>query len=147
VLGCKPEHYGVRVPNFAIVQNSVNLFNGDEDTDAIIETVRQLEAQRGQKVRLIVGDTLARMSAGANENSGQDMGLVIERFDRIRTECQAHFMLIHHCGKNAAYGMRGWSGIRAAIDTEIELTDNPGGRSAEIIPPIIAELSPLTNSR
>jgi putative DNA primase/helicase len=126
------KHYGVRVPNFAIVQNPVNLFNGDEDTDAIIETVRQLEAQRGQKVRLIVGDTLARMSAGANENSGQDMGLVIERFDRIRTECQAHFMLIHHCGKNAAYGMRGWSGIRAAIDTEIEVTDNPSSRCAEI---------------
>ncbi|MDN7558129.1 AAA family ATPase [Burkholderia orbicola] len=126
------KYHGVLVPNFGIVQSTVNLFEGDDDANAIIETVRQLETQRGQKVRLIVGDTLARISAGANENAGQDMGRVIERFDRIRTECQAHFTLVHHCGKNAAYGMRGWSGIRAAIDSEIELTDAVTGRCAEI---------------
>jgi hypothetical protein len=108
------------------------LFDGDADTDAVIEVVRQLERQRGQKVRLIVGDTLARLSAGANENAGQDMGLVVRRFDRIRSACNAHFLVIHHSGKNAANGARGWSGIRAAVDTEIEVTDSPQGRCAEI---------------
>lgn len=126
------KHHGVRVPNFAIVQNAVNLFESDADTNAIIAAVRILEEQREQKVRLIVGDTLARMSAGANENSGEDMGRVIQRFDRIRLECNAHFMLIHHSGKAAAAGARGWSGIRAAIDTEIEVTDSATGRCAEI---------------
>ena len=29
-------------------------------------------------------------------------------------------------------GARGWSGIRAAVDTEIEVTDSPTGRCAEI---------------
>jgi hypothetical protein len=125
-------HHGLRVPNFAIVRNPINLFDGEADSQAIIDTVRQLEAQRQQKVRLIVGDTLARLSAGANENAGQDMGLVIQNFDRIRTECDAHFMLIHHSGKAVAAGARGWSGIRAAIDTEIEVTDSPSGRCAEI---------------
>ncbi|RQZ40045.1 DNA primase [Burkholderia sp. Bp9099] len=125
-------HHQTVVPNFAIVQNAVNLFDGDGDTEAIIATVRQLEASRGRKVRLIVGDTLARMSAGANENAGQDMGRVIERFDRIRTECKAHFLLIHHSGKAVAAGARGWSGIRAAVDTEIEITDGPAGRCAEV---------------
>ncbi|MGF6665002.1 KaiC/GvpD/RAD55 family RecA-like ATPase [Paraburkholderia atlantica] len=125
-------HHQAVVPNFAIVENAVNLFDGDGDTEAIIATVRQLEASRRTKVRLIVGDTLARMSAGANENAGQDMGRVIERFDRIRTECKAHFLLIHHSGKAVAAGARGWSGIRAAVDTEIEITDGPTGRCAEI---------------
>ncbi|MCA8275244.1 helicase RepA family protein [Burkholderia sp. AU30280] len=125
-------HHGVRVPNFAIVQNPVNLFENDADASAIIATVQRLEAQRGRKVRLIVGDTLARLSAGANENAGQDMSRVIERFDRIRTECSAHFLLIHHSGKNAAAGSRGWSGVRAAVDAEIEITDSPTGRCAEI---------------
>ncbi|OWQ83103.1 hypothetical protein CDN99_27240 [Roseateles aquatilis] len=125
-------HHGVRVPNFAIVQNAVNLFKDDADTKAIIKAVRMIEEQRKQKVRLIVGDTLARLSAGANENAGQDMGLVIERFDRIRSECNAHFMLIHHSGKNVAAGARGWSGVRAAVDTEIEVTDQASGRCAEI---------------
>jgi putative DNA primase/helicase len=126
------KHHNVRVINFAIVQSPVDLFDGEADTDAIIQTVRLLEKQCGQKARLIVGDTLARLSAGANENAGQDMGLVVRHFDRIRNECNAHFMLIHHSGKNAAAGARGWSGVRAAVDTEIEVTDSSAGRCAEI---------------
>jgi putative DNA primase/helicase len=126
------KHHGVRVPNFAIVQSPIDLFDGDADTSKVIKLVRMLEAKSGQPVRLIVGDTLARLSAGANENAGQDMGLVVRRFDRIRTECKAHFLLIHHSGKAAAAGARGWSGIRAAVDTEIEVTDSPAGRCCEI---------------
>jgi len=126
------KHHGVKVPNFAIVQSPIDLFDGEADTDKVIKLVRMLEAKRGQTVRLIIGDTLARLSAGANENSGQDMGLVVRHFDRIRAECKAHFLLIHHSGKNAAAGSRGWSGIRAAVDTEIEVTDTPTGRCLEI---------------
>lgn len=126
------KHHGCKVPNFAIVQSPIDLFADDTDTNRVITLVKQLERQRGQKVRLIVGDTLARLSAGANENAGQDMGLVVRRFDRIRTECKAHFLLIHHSGKAAAAGARGWSGIRAAVDTEIEISDSPSGRCVEI---------------
>jgi hypothetical protein len=125
-------HHGVKVPNFAIVQSPIDLFDGDADTDEVIALVCQLEAQRGQRARLIVGDTLARLSAGANENAGQDMGLVVRRFDRIRSACKAHFLLVHHSGKAAAAGARGWSGIRAAVDTEIEVSDSPTGRCAEV---------------
>ncbi len=125
-------HHGVTVPNFAIVQSPIDLFDGDADTNEIIKLVRSIEARFGQRVRLIIGDTLARLSAGANENAGQDMGLVVRRFDRIRAECKAHFLLIHHCGKAATAGARGWSGVRAAVDTEIEVTETPSGRCAEI---------------
>lgn len=122
-------HHGVKVPNFAIVQSPIDLFDGEADTEAVITVVRQLERQRGQKVRLIVGDTLARLSAGANENAGQDMGLVVRRFDRIRSACAAHFLLIHHSGKAAANGARGWSGIRAAVDNHGPIC--PGARALE----------------
>lgn len=125
-------HHGVTVPNFAIIQSPISLFDGDADTNKLIQLVKKVEQQKGQKARLIIGDTLARLSAGANENAGQDMGLVVQRFDRIRTECKAHFLLIHHSGKNAAAGARGWSGVRAAVDTEIEVTDSPSGRCCEI---------------
>lgn len=125
-------HHGVRVPNFAIVRSPIDLFDSDADTDLLILTIRQIETERGQRVRLIIGDTLARLSAGANENSGQDMGLIVRRIDRIRAETGAHFALIHHSGKIAANGARGWSGLRAAIDTEVEVTDSPTGRCAEI---------------
>ena len=126
------KHHGVRIHNFAIVQSPIDLFDGDADTDKVIQVARQLEQERGQKARLIIGDTLARLSASANKNAEQDMGLVVRRFDRIRAECKAHFALTHHSGKSAAAGARGWSGVRAAVDTEIELSDTPAGKCIEI---------------
>ncbi|AIO23628.1 helicase RepA family protein [Burkholderia cepacia] len=127
------KHHGVRVPNFFIAQKAINLFADNVDMETIIEEVRAQEAEHGQPVRLIVGDTLARLSAGANENMGQDMGRVIARIDRIRSACsKAHFMLIHHVGRNAAAGARGWTGMRAAVDTEIEVTEQAAGRCAKV---------------
>ena len=124
--------HNCRVPGFCVVETPIDLFAGDFDTEKVIFTIKQLERQTGQKVRLIVGDTLARLTAGGDENRGADMGLVVRRFDHIRTETNSHFMLIHHSGKNAANGARGWSGLRAAIDTELEVTDSPSGRCLEI---------------
>lgn len=126
------KHHGVKVPNFAIVQSPIDLFAGEADTDKVIKLVQMLEAKCGQAVRLIIGDTLARLSAGANENLGADMGVVVRHIDRIRVECKAHFLLIHHRGKNTDAGARGWSGLKAAVDTEIEVTDTGDGRCLEI---------------
>lgn len=124
--------HGLIVPNFAIVKSPIDLFDGDADSDLLIQEIRRIELERGLKVKLIIGDTLARLSAGANENSGQDMGLIVRRIDRIRTETGAHFAMIHHAGKIAANGARGWSGLRAAVDTEVEITDSPTGRCLEV---------------
>ena len=127
-------HHGCRVPGFVIVKSPINLFDGAADTAAVIATVRELERKHGAKVSLIIGDTLARISAGANENSGEDMGVVLRNADAIREATGATFLWIHHCGKDQARGMRGWSGVRAAVDTEIEITEDKatGLRSAEI---------------
>jgi KaiC/GvpD/RAD55 family RecA-like ATPase len=127
-------HYGAKVPNFVIVKSPIDLFNSADDTGRIIALVRQLEQRVGVKCQIVVGDTLSRLSAGANENSGEDMSIVVHHVDRIRHECSVHFLLIHHTGKDAARGMRGWSGMRAATDTEIEVTtdDQTGTHAAEI---------------
>lgn len=126
-------HHGCRVPNFAIVQAPVNLHSNDSDTEMLINAVKQMERMAGCKAALVIGDTLARMTAGANENSGEDMGLVVGRFDRIRAETGAHFLLIHHSGKDAAKGARGHSSLRAAVDTEIEVQETATGRCAEVM--------------
>lgn len=127
-------HHHCKVPNFVIVKSPINLFDGHADTTAVITLIRELEALYGIKCELVIGDTLARLSAGANENSGEDMGQVVQHIDRIRHEAAVHFLLIHHSGKDAAKGMRGWSGLRAATDTEIEVTNNEtaGTHAAEI---------------
>lgn len=126
--------HGVRVPGFVIVQSPINLFDGDGDVTAVIALIGEIEGLLGEKVELLIGDTLARISAGANENSGEDMGVVLKHADAIRSATGATFLWIHHCGKDQAKGMRGWSGMRAAIDTEIEVAadDATGRRSAEI---------------
>ena len=127
-------YHGCRVPGFVIVRSPISLFDGQADTTAIIGLVDQLESEHGAKVVLIIGDTLARLVAGANENSGEDMGIVVRNIDTIRNATGAAFVLIHHSGKDATRGARGWSGLRAATDTEIEVTSDEatGLRTAEI---------------
>lgn len=127
-------HHGCRVPDFFVVKSPLNLFDTEADATAVIKLVKQLESDHGAKCELVVGDTLARLSAGANENAGDDMTVVLRHVDRIRQEIRCHFMLVHHSGKDSARGMRGWSGLRAAVDTEIEITSDEatGARAAEI---------------
>jgi hypothetical protein len=122
------------VPNLCIVESPINLHTAGGDAQLVVDLVRQLEAERGQKCILIIGDTLSRLASGANENSGEDMNVVLDRLAYMRTQCDAHMLLIHHTGKDAAKGMRGWSGVRAIVDTEIEVTEDPatGLRAAEI---------------
>lgn len=124
--------YKCGLENLAMVPVPMNFYEGDQDANDVIELVRQVEEIKGQPVRLIIGDTLARMSAGANENSGEDMGPVMARFDQVATATGSAMMIIHHNGKDTARGARGWSGIRAHIDTEIEVVEKDGIRSASV---------------
>jgi len=124
--------HGCNLENLAMVPVPMNFYLGDQDAHDVIELVRAVEQIKGRPVRLIIGDTLARMSAGANENSGEDMGPVMARFDQVATATGAALMIIHHNGKDAAKGARGWSGIRAHIDTEIEVTEKDGTRSVTV---------------
>jgi hypothetical protein len=126
------KHYSDNLENLVIVQAPVNFYQGDGDANDVIELVRKIEEIKGQSVRLIIPDTLARISAGANENSGEDMGPVMSRFDVVAAATRACIMIIHHNGKDAAKGSRGWSGIRAHIDTEIEVTEKDGVRSVTV---------------
>lgn len=124
--------HGCNLENLAMVPVPMNFYSGAQDAHDVIEMVRAIEQIKGQPVRLIIGDTLARMSAGANENSGEDMGPVMARFDQVATATGAAMMIIHHNGKDAARGARGWSGIRAHIDTEIEVSEKDGTRSVSV---------------
>ena len=79
-------------------------------------------------VKLIVIDTLARAFAGGNENASEDMGALVRNMDQIREATGANVLFIHHSGKDQAKGARGHSSLRAAIDTEIEVTAPKDGQ-------------------
>lgn len=126
------KHFGCSLENLAMVPVPLNFYANQGDANDVIELVKTIEEIKSQPVRLIIGDTLARMSAGANENSGEDMGPVMARFDAVANATGAAMLIIHHNGKDQAKGARGWSGIRAHIDTEIEVMEKDGVRSATI---------------
>jgi hypothetical protein len=71
---------------------------------------------------LIVIDTLAQSMAGGNENASEDMGKVIANCGKLHKITGALVLLVHHSGKDASRGARGWSGLRGAADAELEVS-------------------------
>lgn len=119
------QHHNIQASfDFGIIPTNINIFDPDADSDLLIEAIRSAAAKFEKPVRLIVIDTLARAMAGGNENTAEDMGLLIANADRIREETSAHIMFIHHSGKDASKGARGSSALRAATDTELEVHRN-----------------------
>ena len=105
--------------NFTLLPTALDL-HGETDAAALIEAMAAIQ----QNPVLIVIDTLARAMGSGDENTAKDMGLFVQSVDAIRAATGAHVMVIHHSGKDAAKGARGSGSLRAAVDTEIELTRN-----------------------
>jgi hypothetical protein len=118
------KHYnldGEEIP-FAIIPVSINLLNPEADTERLIDAIRRAMEEMKAPVRLVVLDTLSRALAGGNENAPDDMGALVTNIDRIRQATGVHINAVHHSGKDTAKGARGHSLLRAATDTEIEIT-------------------------
>lgn len=94
------------------------------------ELIRALQALG--PVGIVVVDTLAQTTPGANENAGEDMGRALAHCKRIHAATGALVLLVHHSGKDQAKGARGWSGLKAACDAEVEVTRTPTGRKLSL---------------
>ncbi len=86
------------------------------DGDAVIE---RLNAHG--PISLVVTDTLAQVTPGCDENASVGMGAAINNAQRIIREVNTALLLVHHAGKDENRGARGWSGLRAAVDAELEV--------------------------
>lgn len=109
-------------PALAIVPVAVNLLDPRADLSRLVAACEAVASRYGIQVALIVIDTLARAFGGGNENASEDMGAVITHADKLREQTGAHVMFVHHSGKDSAKGSRGHSSLKAATDTEIEVT-------------------------
>jgi hypothetical protein len=98
-----------------VCSDSPNFLN-DNDHKLIARALAEV------KPSVIVVDTLARTMPGGAENSSEDMGKVIARCQWLHAKTGALVLLVHHSGKDAARGARGWSGLRAAADAELVVT-------------------------
>lgn len=116
---------------FAIVPCAVDFLSA-EAVAGLIATIQAAESESGEKVGLVIVDTLARAMPGGDENTSQDMGGAVASADRIRAETGAALGFVHHAGKDPTRGARGSSSLRAATDTEILIEGVSGPRTATV---------------
>jgi hypothetical protein len=90
------------------------------NVEGILHEIDCIKVEAGWTPGVIVLDTLARTAGGLDENSSQ-MTAYIEAADALIRRGML-VAVLHHPGKDGTRGMRGWSGLRGAVDVEIELT-------------------------
>jgi hypothetical protein len=105
-----------------VVGDMINFLRPGE-ADRVIAYLREQSAAHGP-FRMCVWDTFARLIPGGEENSSADMSAAIGALDQVRIATEATQVGIHHAGKDLARGSRGWSGLPAAVDTEILIADD-----------------------
>jgi hypothetical protein len=111
------DHAGLRM-QVTFLPMAVQLLN-PADVEALIMLAADLEPV------LIVIDTQARVTAGADENSAKDMGELVAAVDRIRIATRACILPVHHEARNGE-NMRGSTALEGAATTQIRVTkDGP----------------------
>lgn len=107
---------------FRVVPQAIDFPNSVDD---LLAEIDQVEKEAGWTADVVVLDTVARTTGGLDENSSQ-MSKYVEAADRL-IERNKLVVALGHPGKDTTRGFRGWSGMRGAVDVEIELTVGADG--------------------
>lgn len=118
--------------NVALMNGVPNLFSDAKASKKIIAAARECEAESGQPVRLIIVDTLAAATTGADGSSDRDMGLVCDRLRKVADELDCAVLVVHHSGKDVTKGMRGSSAILGAVDYSLLVEETKGVSSISV---------------
>lgn len=102
------------------------------DKDDVKALVTSIQGQCPDPVDLVVVDTLSQVTPGANENSSEDMGRALSHLKLVGKALGAMMLVVGHTGKDTGRGQRGWSGIKGALDVEIEVLRLANFRTATI---------------
>lgn len=117
---------------FDLIEVAPNLGTGDDDLSPLIEAIQSGAEEGDEPVKIIVIDTLSRSLGGADEN-GPGMAKFIENCGVMSRQINDCLVLcVHHTGKDASRGMRGWSGLHGATDVEYEASRKGDIRSARM---------------
>lgn len=102
--------------NFKIILDNFDLMN-KANVIELAQAIITAEIHQG----VIVIDTLNQASPAADENSSQDMGVIIKHLKLLQESTGGLVLIIHHTGKNTSQGLRGHSSLKAALDVNIEV--------------------------
>lgn len=106
---------------FVMLQLPVNLYAAEGDTGPLIDEIHGIARQFDIPLRMVVIDTLATASVGADENAARDMGLVMSNVSKINEATKAHTILVHHMSAGGNK-LRGSTAIYASLDSSIYVT-------------------------
>jgi hypothetical protein len=102
---------------------------------------------------LVVIDTQARVTVGAEENSAKDMGELVDAADRLRLATRACVLMVHHEAR-AGDTLRGSTALEGAATTIVRVSkdgphlrlDNPKQKDIAEFDPLLLRLAPYAES-
>ena len=109
------EHYDKKIDNFYLIPMALDI-NEERTIDDLLADISMYQI----KPKLLILDTLARVSGNSEENSASDMSKIINHLDKFREATGATCLIVHHSGKSGSQ-YRGSSAIYAAMDTSIQI--------------------------
>jgi hypothetical protein len=92
----------------------------------------QVARLTGEKVVLIVIDTLSRALAGGDENSPKDMGAIVTATAQLQEATGGHVLWVHHMPHDGDR-MRGHGALLGAMDTTLHVCKAGTGRTATVV--------------
>lgn len=120
------QRHSVAMDGLHVLSGALNLLAAGSERPVI----QALKAICGRGVVFV--DTLAQATPGADESSSRDMGAALARLKAIHAATGWLVLVIAHSGKDTTKGLRGWSGIKAALDFEIEVVRTHQYRAATV---------------
>lgn len=107
------KHHNVQLQNLFFCDGAIDMFSDVEMT-----AFRRIIGQ--YKPGLIIVDTFAMCTGGADENSARDMKVIVEQCRRITDQLKCAILLVHHTNKEGL-AERGSATIRNNSETTIRM--------------------------
>jgi hypothetical protein len=126
------EKHSVRDLPFAVM-GGVYDFRDKRNVGSTIQIARQVELATGERLVLIIIDTLSRALCGGDENSSKDMGAIVNTTGLLQQGTGAHVLWIHHIPIDGSERMRGHGALLGAMDTTISVVKSDAGRTATVV--------------
>ncbi len=104
-----------------VLPTRVNLYSSEiGDTAKIIDEVKAWLVTVNQPLRMFFIDTFSTASAGIDENSGKDVGIVLENVAKIEEALKCNVCIVHHMNADKSK-LRGHTSMQANVDQVITI--------------------------
>ena len=130
-------HLGIEDAPFGVIK-AVESFRNPDTAARVAATAKaireqyQTEGEAFDNPVLVIDTFQATLGPGGSDCRPEDVSELIENIKRLLIVPGMSTVIIHHSGKDASRGARGWSGLLAALDFELEVNRDDDLRTLNI---------------